>query len=100
MKDFDAVMMVENGAETEEEYYSAIQQMINSGNWSLQGSFGRTMMAAIKSGKCMLGPNPARDYYGSRIPSRTEVQEGTKGSKGFVVNHSGEEWATLMEEVR
>lgn len=54
------------------------------------------MMDAIKAGACMLGKAPARDYYGNRIPSRDEVQEGTKGSYQFVSRANGEEWADMM----
>ena len=65
---------------TMEEYYLAIQRVINSGMWGLQGSYGRTMMDAISAGLCLLGHNDARDYYGNHIPSRDQVQAGTKGS--------------------
>jgi hypothetical protein len=79
-----------------EEYYLAIQKTINSGLWSMQGSYGRTMMDAISAGLCMLGQNQARDYYGNIIPSRDDVKPGTKGSYQFVVDERGEEWANLM----
>jgi hypothetical protein len=76
--------------------YLSVQRAINSGMWGLQGSYGRTMMQAIENGQCMLGANSARDYYGNRIPSRTEVQQGTKGSYDFVLAAMGEEWANEM----
>jgi hypothetical protein len=92
------VHMIENGADSEAEYFEAVQTAINSLDaWKLQGSYGRTMMDAIESGKCMLGTKPTRDYWGNRIPSRTEVQDGTKGSRSYVVKHSGEEWALMLE---
>jgi len=84
---------------TAEDYYQAMQRAINSGTaWSFQGSYGRAMMGAITDGFCMLGTAPARDYYGNRIPSRTEVQEGTKGSYSYVSRANGEEWADMMAE--
>ena len=83
---------------TEEEYYRAMQRTINGGMWGLQGSYGRAMMDAISSGKCLLGENDARDYYGNHIPSRDQVQAGTKGSYDFVVKHNGQDWADLMAE--
>jgi hypothetical protein len=83
---------------SEENYYFAIQRAINSGMWALQGSYGRSMMAAIESGHCMLGRDQARDYYGNTIPSRDDVQKGTKGSYQYVVKHAGLEWADLMLE--
>lgn len=65
--------------------------------WSLQGSYGRAMMQAIEAGTCMLGHEPAQDYWGNRIPSRTEVEAGTKGSREFVVAARGEDWAVMLE---
>lgn len=75
----------------------ALQRAINSGMWSLQGSYGRAMMAAIEDGTCMLGKQPARDYYGNRIPSRDEVLKGTKGSWGYVARLRGDAWAEMLE---
>ena len=83
---------------TEREYYEAIQRAINTGMWGLQGSYGRTMMEAISAGYCLLGRNDARDYYGNHIPSRDQVQAGTKGSYDFVVAERGQDWADLMAE--
>jgi len=82
------------------EYSSALQAAINSLDaWKMQGSMGRAMMDAIESGKCMLGHKSTRDYWGNRIPSRTEVQDGTKGSRSYVVERSGEQWALMLEKV-
>jgi len=81
------------------EYYSTIQKAINTGLWGMQGSYGRTMMAAIKEGYCLLGQNDARDYYGNHIPSRDQVQAGTKGSFDYVAAECGEGWAIHMSEV-
>ena len=84
---------------TEEEYFLSIQRAINSGAWSLQGSYGRTMMDAINAGRCVLGRNRARDYWGNTIPSRDDVKQGTKGSYDFVADAMGAEWADMMAEV-
>lgn len=98
-------MLTLNNIESEDEvseidYFRSIQAAINSGSaWSFQGSYGRTMMAAIESGYCMLGKNPARDYYGNRIPSRDEVKRGTKGSRAYVRQAVGEAWARKMGAV-
>ena len=100
MSTYDDIMMIENGEGTEQDYYKAIQRTVNGGSaWQLQGSFGRSLMHAIESGYVMLGRKDARDYYGNHIPSRTQVEEGTKGSRGFVVKNMGEAWATMMESV-
>ena len=90
---------IECECESEEDYFLSIQRAINSCMWSMQGSYGRTMMDAISSGRCLLGKSGCRDYYGNYIPSRSEVQDGTKGSHSFVVEACGEEWFELMEGV-
>lgn len=87
---------IEQGECSERDYYKSIQRAINGGMWSLQGSYGRTMMDAIKSGRCMLGKNPARDYWGNYIPSRGQVKRGTAGSRALVVQTMGESWARAM----
>jgi len=93
----DDIEMIEGGAETQEEYYEAIQKAINSGmGWKMQGSYGRTMMDAIRSGCCMLGVHQAQDYYGNIIPSRDDVKEGTYGSYEYVIEMQGHEWADKM----
>jgi hypothetical protein len=96
-----SVAIIENpDLDNEIEYYSELQKAINSGSaWSLQGSYGRAMMAAIEAGACMLGREPARDYWGTRIPSRDEVKAGTKGSFDFVARRNGQDWADLVGEV-
>lgn len=88
----------DNGCD-EAEYYASIQRAINSGMWGMQGSYGRTMMDAIKSGACLLGKTRARDYYGNVIPSRDDVQEGTKGSYDFVADAMGVEYADAMAAI-
>ena len=65
------------------------QMLINSGMaWKLEGNVGRTCMAAIRDGQCLLGSVQHSDYYGNIVPSRTDVQDGTKGSPRFVVEHT------------
>ena len=82
-----------------EDVCRALQRAINDGLWSLQGSYGRSMMSAITEGSCMLGERQGCDAYGNIIPSRTQVQRGTKGSREFVVQHQGEAWATMLDYV-
>jgi len=84
----EIIETVEGGEASEEDYTRAIQAAINSGMWGLQGSYGRAMMEAIEAGYCALGSLPSRDYWGNRIPSRDEVEAGTKGSVEFVGEHS------------
>ena len=88
----------DNGCD-ELEYYASIQRAINDGLWSLQGSYGRTMMGAIESGSCLLGKGGFRDYWGNYIPSRDQVKTGTKGSYEFVADRMGDEYAEMMAAV-
>jgi len=58
-----------------------LQGLIDSGMaWRLEGSVGRAAMDAIESGACVLGEVGHRDYWGNYIPSRHEVEPGTKDS--------------------
>ena len=91
-------LMLDAGLSLDElDYYLSVQRAINSGMWSMEGSYGRAMMAAINSGHCLLGPNAARDYWGNAIPSRDDVKEGTKGSISFVEAAMGGDWLFEME---
>lgn len=90
-----------NNIETEDavdeyELYASIQRAINGGMWSLQGSYGRTMMGAINDGWCLLGTKSFKDYWGNTIPARTEVKAGTKGSPEYVLEHQGQEWLDFV----
>lgn len=100
---YDDVMTVEGveGYDDVEaiDHAKAMQRMVNAGEWSLQGSFGRTMMAAIEAGDVLLGRQRAHDYYGNTIPSRDDVRDGTKGSYSYVLDHHGPEWADAMAAV-
>lgn len=74
------------------------QKQINSLHaWRFEGSVGRNMMEFLKAGYCMLGKEPTTDYWGNRIPSRDEVQEGTMGSYQFVAERHGVEWADFVK---
>jgi len=91
-------LMLDAGLSLDElDYYLSVQHAINAGHWSMEGSYGRAMMAAINSGHCLLGPNAARDYWGNAIPSRDDVKEGTKGSISFVEAAMGGDWLFEME---
>jgi len=77
--DLDTVLAAQDGDD------AALQAMIDAGSWGFEGSMGRAMMRAIEDGRCVLGPNGARDYWGNYIPSRFEVEPGTKGSMEYAV---------------
>jgi hypothetical protein len=90
---------IETVLDAEEGEAFALQRCINAGQWSLQGSFGRTMMDAIKSGRCALGRKPAKDYWGNFIPSRDMVKPGTHGSIDYVAQIMGDDYAAEIEGV-
>ncbi len=76
--------------QTHEEYVENMQELINSGTaWKLEGSVGRSAMALIEGGECMLGEEGHRDYWGNYVPSRHEVQAGTKGSSEYCEKEQG-----------
>jgi len=65
--------------------FKEAQELVNSGvAWRMEGSVGRSCMAAIEAGAIMLGDEIQTDYYGNTIPSRHIVKAGTKGSPEFV----------------
>lgn len=101
MIDFDLIDALEGDVGMSQyDYYYTLQAAINGGTaWSLQGAYGRELMAAITNGFCMLGTKSARDYWGNGIPSRNDVAPGTKGSYDYVIDRMGLEWARSMAEV-
>jgi len=88
--------------------FDGMQNLINSGTaWKLEGSVGREAMSLLDSGACMLPLKGTFDYYGNRIPSRSELKTGTKGTyknslnfwQGVVDgNIEIDEWAENEEE--
>lgn len=61
-----------------------LQELIDSGlAWRLEGHVGRTAMAALTDGACVLPGEPATDYYGSTVPSYLMVEDRV-GSPGSV----------------
>lgn len=75
---------------TEDEQLDALQQLVNDGSaWRLEGAVGRAAMGAIEDGLIALGPEGHHDYWGNYVPSRFEVEPGTKGSAEYVEQRSG-----------
>lgn len=94
----DLAFLTYQDTEGGERYYAALQRQINSGQiWLLEGHAGRTAMAAINQGLVMVGLESRRDYWGNKIPSRSELQPGTKGTRGYVVKLMNEAWAQMLE---
>jgi len=75
----------ENEGMSPKEEARFFQNLVNTGlAWRLQGSYGRRAMELIESGVIMLGKKGHNDFYGNYVPSRYEVQQGTKGSSEYV----------------
>ena len=61
--------------------FSDMQELINTGTaWKLEGSVGREASSLLDSGACMLLKSAKFDYYGNRVPSRDDLEKGTKGT--------------------
>jgi hypothetical protein len=70
---------------TAEETIEVYQDLVNTGQaWQLEGHVGRTAMGLIESGLIALGEEGHRDYWGNYVPSKHEVEPGTKGSAEYV----------------
>ena len=83
---------------TQEERVVCFQKLINSGQaWLLEGSVGRAAMRLIEDGACILGEEGHQDYWGNYVPARSEVQEGTKGSRQYAVERRGEQHVKMLE---
>jgi hypothetical protein len=68
------------------------QKLIDNGTgWHLEGSCGRQLVDYLAQGVCFLPLEPHRDYWGNKIPSRIEVQPGTKGSLELAASYWGVE---------
>jgi len=58
-----------------------IQETINSGLcWKMEGSSSRFAMQCLEAGMCMLPLEPKYDYYGTLVPARSMLKQGSKGT--------------------
>lgn len=58
-----------------------MQSLIESGDvWKMEGSMGRAAMNHLESGACYLPDKPTWDYYGNKLPARSWLDAGTKGT--------------------
>jgi L-amino acid N-acyltransferase YncA len=77
---------------TDEEITEVYQHLVDTGDaWRLEGSVGRTAMDLIEAGAIVLGEVGHRDFYGNYVPSRHEVEPGTKGSVEYAQRVNGED---------
>jgi len=75
-------MTLERIIELQKDYgVTGTQKGINTGEiWKFEGSVGRFAMEMIEGGVCFLPEERTQDYYGNVIPSRNDLQPGTKGT--------------------
>lgn len=70
-----------------------LQRMIDQGSvWHFEGSMGRSAMDALERGVCFLPDKECFDFWGKRIPPRTELQPGTKGT----LENSSKYWLKVV----
>lgn len=78
-------------ATTEEDFLDTYQHLVNTGQaWRLEGHVGRTAATLIETGELALGPEAVKDYWGNTVPSRFDVESGTKGSVEYVLARGGQ----------
>lgn len=78
----DTLTAYENlGSDNPDTARAGLQSLIDSGAaWKLEGSVGRACMAAIESGRCAVGLEAHRDYWGNLVPSRDMLEAGSMGT--------------------
>lgn len=68
--------------------YDDTQSLIDKGLvWHMEGSMGREAMEMLDLGICFLPLKAHRDAYGNRIPKRTDLKDGTKGTRLNAINY-------------
>lgn len=81
----DDIIAFEEGDMDQNEEIRLMQDLVDTGQaWRLQGSYGRAAMGMIEAGLITLGEVGRYDYYGNYVPSKHEVEPGTKGSQEYV----------------
>lgn len=61
--------------------YDGQQESITTGLvWKMEGSAGRAAMDLLEAGICMLPKERLKDYWGSTVPSRDDLEPGSKGT--------------------
>lgn len=94
---FDA--MLELRTEDFEVIESTQKLIVSGGAWHLEGAFGRSAMALIEMGQAVVGSEPRTDYWGNTVPARHMLEEGTKGTFGYVRKRSGADFERWLRGV-
>lgn len=78
---------------------ATLQQLIDTGAaWRMDGYTGRQAMAAIEAGECVLPLTAHRDYWGNRVPARTDLAPDTLGTIGYANRLRAERGDPLLTE--
>lgn len=98
-------LTIEQITELQKEYgLTSAQSLMNSGQiWGFEGSVGRAASNALEAGLLYLPEERTRDYYGTTIPARGDLKDGTKGTLGnaerfWGLVEDGDEGATEFAE--
>ncbi len=60
---------------------SMLQLFIDCGDaWKTEGHIGRSAMSALESGACFLPDKVHFDAYGNKVPARSMLKAGSKGT--------------------
>jgi len=66
--------------------FAPMQDLIDVGTaWTMEGSVGREAMTMMEAGHVVLGEAAHRDYWHNHVPSRYDVEPGTKGSVAYAL---------------
>ena len=66
--------------------FAPMQDLIDVGTaWKMEGSVGREAMTMIEAGHVVLGEIARTNYWGFTVPSRYDVEPGTKGSVAYAL---------------
>jgi len=99
------MITIERITELQTEYgLTKAQEMLNSGQlWKFEGSVGRAASDMLEAGILVLPEERTTDYYGTTVPARTDLKDGTKGTLGnsqrfWGLVEDGDEGATEYAE--
>ena len=82
-------------------WIAGFQMMINDGScWNTSGSVGRQAMKLIELGICLFGHQAHNDYYGNRVPARSEITDNSIGSCELVRKTMSQRYLDWIRNIR
>jgi len=79
----------------EHECYWMQEMVTNGAAWFMEGSIGRVAMAGLTTGEFFLPEVGCRDFYGNYVPSRDELEPGSKGT----LDNAYQYWSEVIETI-